>query len=445
MTNLLFSHEQLLHQRFLCTDLGQLYIAIPFEGLSSQIPSPAYGKSGLGRKPWFDIKGGIALQFLKHYLQLSDAMLIERINTDWSMQLFCGIQLLPTEKICDSNLPGWWRNYIGRHLDIAALQKSFAAHWKPYMEQTAIGMQDATCYESSVAYPTDIKLLWQGCHMVYVALQQMRRQLKMRRSRANYQRNKQLVDAYQKTRKKTRKAEKKLRKRLLKFLGSLIEQSDKLLATYKVHSLSAKQTKKYNTVKTLYSQQFERMYGNAAEVKDRIVSIAKPYIRPIIRGKETRPVEFGAKVNKLQVDGISFIEHLSFDAFNEGVRLKQGIALHHRLFGKCTHVSADAIYATNENRRYCTKTNITTNFIPKGKQKQQHVEQSLAIRQALNVARGTILEGSFGTEKEHYHLKKIPARNQVSETCWIFFGMMTANAVRMAKRITASQQKARAA
>ena len=36
------------------------------------------------------------------------------------------------------------------------------------------------------------------------------------------------------------------------------------------------------------------------------------------RGRETKSVEFGAKVNNIQIDGISFIEHLSFKAFNEG-------------------------------------------------------------------------------------------------------------------------------
>ena len=36
---------------------------------------------------------------------------------------------------------------------------------------------------------------------------------------------------------------------------------------------------------------------------------------------------FGAKVNNIQIDGISFIEHLSFKAFNEGIRLKEASAL----------------------------------------------------------------------------------------------------------------------
>ncbi len=46
--------------------------------------------------------------------------------------------------------------------------------------------------------------------------------------------------------------------------------------------------------------------------------ISKPYVRPIVRGKEVESVEFGAKVNNILVDGISFIEKLSF---NEGTRL----------------------------------------------------------------------------------------------------------------------------
>ncbi len=77
-----------------------------------------------------DVKGGIALQFLKHYLCLSDELLIQRINTDWSMQYFCGIQLKPTEVIKDTNLPSYWRVYIGQHLDMVAMQKEFARFWK---------------------------------------------------------------------------------------------------------------------------------------------------------------------------------------------------------------------------------------------------------------------------------------------------------------------------
>lgn len=42
MTNLLFPHQHLLHQRFLQTDLGQLYLSIPFDALASTLPAPKH-------------------------------------------------------------------------------------------------------------------------------------------------------------------------------------------------------------------------------------------------------------------------------------------------------------------------------------------------------------------------------------------------------------------
>ena len=60
--NLLFAQEELLHEKFLQTDLGQLYLAIPFEKLARLVPPPNE-ESGTGCTPWFDVKGGIALMF----------------------------------------------------------------------------------------------------------------------------------------------------------------------------------------------------------------------------------------------------------------------------------------------------------------------------------------------------------------------------------------------
>jgi hypothetical protein len=79
-------------------------------------------------------------------------------------------------------------------------------------------------------------------------------------------------------------------------------------------------------------------------------------------------VEFGAKVNMIQVDGINFIEHLSFDAFNEGTRLVKSVWFARTLFGKITHISADDIYATNANLQCSTEQSIITNFSLKGRE-----------------------------------------------------------------------------
>ena len=106
-------------------------------------------------------------------------------------------------------------------------------------------------------------------------------------------------------------------------------------------------------------------------MSDRIVSIDRHYLRPIIRGKETKSVEFGAKVNNIQIDGISFIEHISFKAFNEGVRLKDCIRLQQQLTGvRVKALAADSIYANNANRRKLWNTE-TTLLTGQGKSQKQ--------------------------------------------------------------------------
>lgn len=55
---------------------------------------------------------------------------------------------------------------------------------------------------------------------------------------------------------------------------------------------------------------------------DHIVSISQPYVRPIVRGKQNEPVEFGAKLSvSLDDNGFASVDHLSWDAFHEGLDL----------------------------------------------------------------------------------------------------------------------------
>lgn len=52
-----------------------------------------------------------------------------------------------------------------------------------------------------------------------------------------------------------------------------------------------------DTLRTIYEQQ-EYMYDHHTHsVPDRIVSVSQPFVRPIVRGKAGRPVEFGAKLD----------------------------------------------------------------------------------------------------------------------------------------------------
>jgi hypothetical protein len=74
-------------------------------------------------------------------------------------------------------------------------------------------------------------------------------------------------------------------------------------------------------------------------------------------------------------------------------------------------------------------------FRKRKNKKASDEKQRQYLRTILSKERATRLEGNFGTEKEHYNLRKIKARTSKTEILWIFFGIHTANAVRIIEKM----------
>ena len=416
---------------FLESELGKTYQAIPWEEL---IKSLKLKDNRHGRSSQFSPQGKLALMFLKAYSGLSDRKLFEHFNGSVQYQLFCGIILGP-DKLTDFKIISRIRTEIAMKLNIKITQDILATAWKPFMENPNIVLEDATCYETYMRYPTNVKLLWESTEWMYGQLKLTCKYLKIPSPRTKYLKQRDRYFAYSRKRRKSKKERTVLTRSLLHLLNKLIEEQDKLEDQYRINlRFPEKYRQRRRVIRKVLSQQQEMFTTGNYSIPDKIVSISKSYIRPIVRGKETKKVEFGAKVNMIQVDGINFIEHLSFDAFNEGPRLIESVRYSRTLFGKITHISADAIYATNANRKWCTGQKITTNFKRKGRA-GKHEDHRKIIASELNKERATRMEGSFGTEKQHYSLDKIKARTKQNEILWIFFGVHTANAVRIAKRL----------
>ena len=72
-------------------------------------------------------------------------------------------------------------------------------------------------------------------------------------------------------------------------------------------------------------------------------------------------------------------------------------------------------------------------LVRKGKPSENE-GQAKALRQELGKQRATVLEGSFGNEKNHYGLTKVKARLEETEVIWILFGVWTANAMKIKRR-----------
>ena len=415
---------------FLESELGKIYQALPWEKL---IKSLKLKENRKGRH-FFSPQGKLALMFLKAYTGLSDRKLYEHLNGSIQYQLFCGIFLGP-EKLADFKIISRIRTELARKLNIRVIQDILAKAWKPYMENPNIVLEDATCYESYMRFPTNVKLLWECVDWMYGQMKLTCKYLKIPTPRTKFLEQKDKYFAYMRMRKKPWNQTTKQTRSLLYLLNKLIEEQDKIEDQYRIHiKFPEKYYKKRRVIRKVLSQQQEMFTTGTHSVPDRIVSISKSYVRPIVRGKEVKKVEFGAKVNMIQVDGINFIEHLSFDAFNEGPRLIESVRYSRTLFGRITHISADDIYATNANRKWCTGQKITTNFKRKGRA-GKHEDHRQIIAAELRKERATRMEGSFGTEKQHYSLDKIKTRTEQNEILWIFFGVHKANAVRIVKRL----------
>ena len=93
--------------------------------------------------------------------------------------------------------------------------------------------------------------------------------------------------------------------------------------------------------------------NNVRSCIKRIISIFQPHVRPIVRGKAGSRTEYGAKIGVSVVDGFTCIDHLSWEAYNEGSDLLLQILSYKEGFGYYPReVQANKIYLNKENRKH---------------------------------------------------------------------------------------------
>ena len=101
----------------------------------------------------------------------------------------------------------------------------------------------------------------------------------------------------------------------------------------------------------VYRQQLLMYENKKQSIPNRIVSLKQPHIRPIVRGKAGKSVEFGAKLSASCRNGYVFLDRISWDNFNESVDLQAQVEEFKRFTGFYPEsIHADRIYRTRDNR-----------------------------------------------------------------------------------------------
>lgn len=270
---------------------------------------------------------------------------------------------------------------------------------------------DATCCPVEIPYPTDIRLIYESIQMM----------CKIRKSYGEVTKKeihnidniakeaKALSHSFILRKRKPRGGLKRIIRQLLNLLDKANRGFLKQFgqnSTACLDALPAKKQQYISTILKVYAQQYGKAY-RGENIEERIVNIHQPHIRPIVRGKAGRNTEFGPKVNVSIVDGYSFIDHLCYNAFNEGTKLEDQIRLYQERFGQLPErVYADRIYMNKANCEYMSKNNI----IPVGQRLGRPPKEKMTAAQLKDMHQRNIVEGTFGTVKQKYGAEKLRTR-----------------------------------
>jgi len=386
---------------------------------------------------------------IKHLCDLDDRETVDQISENIYMQYFLGYTSFCDVPPFDASLFVEFRKRLGLteinaiNERIAKIKQDLEAKKKAKskdkddenrdtQELTHKGslIVDATACPQDIAYPTDIDLLNDARGKSEELLDVLYPKSTLKKKPRNYRqkaRKDYLKVAQKKT--KTRKNIRTALRQQLGYLGRNIRSIDKILDTLKGIPLNKTQYKYLLVIQQLYVQQKTMYDTKTKSIADRIVSIHQPHVRPIVRGKSNSKVEFGAKINASLVSGLTFLDDFSWDAFNEGTRLKESVEKYKKRSGYYPkEVMADKIYCNRENRAYLKEKGIILRAKPLGRPPKKK-----ALSNQVRPGERNPIEGKFGQAKTAYGLDRIKARLAKTSESWVASIVLVLNLVHLAE------------
>jgi len=289
---------------------------------------------------------------------------------------------------------------------------------------------DATVAEQAIRYPTDLSLLNEAREFSEQIIDILYAKTELTKKPRTYRaKARQAYLAVAKQRRPSGKVRRRGIKQQLQYLRRNLGHIERLLAFWPEGTplpLPRWLLYRYWVIQHVYAQQWEMYQNRSRRCADRIVSISQPYVRPIVRGKQDKPVEFGAKLSvSLTGEGLARVDHLRWDAFHEGGDLKSQVEGYRARYGTYPEVVVgDLLYGTRDNRRYLKGHGIRFAGKPLGRPKKVTDENREELKRLQAQRREEYLqripiEGKFGQGKNGYRLNYIRAKRADTSTAWI--------------------------
>ena len=432
----------------------KLAALIPWEQFEERYKQN-FSKSGVGM-PALSVRMALAALIVKEELGASDRACVEQITENPYLQYFCGLKAFIKDPPFDASMFVHFRkrfpanvlsevnNVIaqkvrerqdppkGSQSQRSSEKADNTSHPSPNNGQL---MVDATCTPADITFPTDIKLLNKArekSEQIIDTLHQARGKGHKKPRTYRQRARKQFLFVA----KNKRMSRQKIRKCLRQQLGYLrrnLKSIDQLAKYTGLVILSRRQYKELLVISEVLRQQ-QWMYDNRSRrINDRIVSISQPHVRPIKRGKAAAETEFGAKVSISLVNGISFVDTISWDNFNESGDLVAQIESFRERFGCYPEsVHADKIYRNRGNRRYCKKHNIRLSGPrlgrpPKITEANAEILKTAKLQARQDEIDRNAVEGKFGQGKRRYSLNRIMTKLSCTSETAIMISFLVMN------------------
>jgi hypothetical protein len=401
--------------------------------------------------------------YIQKRLAITDEEVVLQIQETPSMQYFCGYASYIPEKPFDSSLMVHFRKRITAEMLKTISEEALAEEAKKAIEKEkgdddtddgndppsnpeestkdstpdpkGIMLLDATCCPSDIHYPTDLGLLnhareltektIDALHAPLIGSGTIKPRTYRKKARKDYM-------SYVKKRRHTPEEVRLAISYQLRYVRRNITTIEKQLAEgASLSTVDKGLAKKLPTIKEAYRQQQQMYDERTHSIENRIVSIAQPYLRPIVRGKANAPVEFGAKVATAHIGGFTFLIHMDYENFSEGTLLEKSAMEYKRIFGFYPKVIiGDKAYTTNGNRRFCKANKIRLSAQKRGRMSEAAKEEQRKQLYEDNCKRNAV-EGDYGTTKRKYGLGLIMTKLYETTLTAISFGFFVKNMERV--------------
>jgi hypothetical protein len=235
---------------------------------------------------------------------------------------------------------------------------------------------DATFCPQDIKYPTDIGLLNQSRELTEEIIDILYKSIIEKyeyKPRTYRQVARKDYLEYTKTRKPTAKFTRKHIRKQLQYVARNLGIIDNLISKgASISILNRQLQEKLEVIRTVYKQQKEMYDNKTHRCEDRIVSISQPHVRPIVRGKEHTPTEFGSKVAIGLVGGYAFITNMSWDNIPEASLLPVAAEQYKKMFGFYPKaIIGDKVYPNRGNRDWCKERHIRLSGPALGRKSQE--------------------------------------------------------------------------